>query len=511
MKTLLFTLLAVFSISDDLALLNRELELSASYDARHEQRIDSLRSSLRSSNDSFETYLALTDAYASYRFDSAYYYTQKTAASSANGSYDQQVTAKVMESFIYFSAGLFKEAHDVLASVDNIQRCSRLVQAKYYQYYSRLCFDLGIYAGKQSFYKQYTERGIALSDRQLDLLTPADTVQYYYTRALQSLKLDQHKRALRYFEDCLSGSTITDHERAIAYSSMSYPAGQLGERDLALHYMIMAAIYDIRSSTKEGIALREVASMLHERGQNDEALRYITRAKADADFYGARHRQMEVSQMLPIIEHEQLRRERIQQIITIVFLVIVCIFVVVLITVLIYLKKKLRALAEAKEAIEKMNRSLSELGKIKEEYIGTFLSWQSDMIRDSDLIRTHLIRLARERDLKGIVAYIDAIPKQNRRQEFMDHFDRMFLHICPSFVENFNALLLPEYRITPKDGELLTTELRIFALIRLGITSNEKIAQVLDYSVNTVYTYKTKMRNRSRLASDAFYLAAAEC
>ncbi len=93
----------------------------------------------------------------------------------------------------------------------------------------------------------------------------------------------------------------------------------------------------------------------------------------------------------------------------------------------------------------------------------------------------------------------------------MRQFDKMFLRICPDFVEQFNALLLPGYRIVPREGELLTTELRIFALMRLGITTNDKIAQVLDYSVNTVYTYKTMMRSRSHLSADEFYERVTLC
>lgn len=509
MRTLLTILLAVFSLSEDLTLLNQELSRAAEYDAQHEQRIDSLRQSLSTTETNLDTYLSLVDAYASYQFDSAYYYMQCLEKSAAGAARDKQVLSKVKESFIYFSAGLFKEANDVLEDMP-IDGCSRLIQAEYYQYYSRLCFDLGSFAGGD-FYDIYTAKGIMLQDKQLALLTPEDTVDYYYTTALQAMKRENYRQALYGFEQSLTGSTITDHERAITYSTMAFPATVLGDNDAALHYMIMAAIYDIRSSTKEGIALRVVATVLHERGYNKDALRYITRAKEDADFYGARHRQMEISQILPIIEHEQLRQEKRLRSIIIASLASVSLLVIILALLLIYLRCKLNALSEAHKSIEGMNQRLTELGKLKEEYIGTFFAWQSDVIRTADTIHARLNKLARERDLKGLVAYIEAIPNQNRRQEFMQRFDRMFLNICPNFVENFNALLLPEYRIVPKEGELLTTELRIFALIRLGITDNEKIAQVLDYSVNTVYTYKTKMRNRSHLSAEAFYASAAKC
>ncbi len=509
MRTLLTILLAVFSLSEDLVLLDRELRHAAEYDAQHEAHIDSLRRSLNTTETNFDIYLSLVDAYASYQFDSAYYYMQCLEKSAVDATRDQQALSQIKESFIYFSAGLFKEANDVLEDM-KVEDCSRLIQAEYYQYYSRLCFDLGSFAGG-SFYDIYTAKGIMLQDKQLAFLTPEDTVDYNYATALQAMKRENYRQALYGFEQSLAGSTITDHQRAITYSTMAFPAMISGDDDAALHYMIMAAVYDIHSSTKEGIALRVVATMLHERGYNKDALLYITRAKEDADFYGARHRQMEISQILPIIEHEQLRQEKRLRTTIIASLACVSLLVVILALLLIYLRRKLAALSEAHKSIEAMNLRLTELGKLKEEYIGTFFAWQSDVIRTADAIHARLNKLARERDLKGLVAYIEAIPNQNRRQEFMQRFDRMFLSICPNFVENFNALLLPEYKIVPREGELLTTELRIFALIRLGITDNEKIAQVLDYSVNTVYTYKTKMRNRSALSSDAFYAAAAKC
>lgn len=510
MKTLLVILLSVFSVDADLALLKSELSVRDAYCQTYELQIDSLRQSVAAGDSTFNTYLLLFEHYASYQFDSALHYVHLLEEAASPDSIDQIVQAKTKMSFVYFSAGLFKEAHDILSQVANADSCSRLVAAEFYSNYARLCLDLGTYAGG-SFYDRYTAEGISMIDRQLALLSPQDTVAYNYALALRSLKHEQYLDALHYTDLCLSGSSISDHQRAIAYSSMSYPAAQLGDDDLALHYMIMAAIYDFRSCTKEGVALRYVASMLHDRGYFDEAVTFIAYAQQDAEFYGAKHRQMEVSQILPIIEHEQLFYEQRMRRQTYILLAMLILIVVVLVFLLFYLRKKLKALSEAHRSIGEMNERLSELGRIKEGYIGTFLSWQSDIIRGIDTEHAHMSSLARERDIKALMTYIETLPKQNRRQEFMQRFDSMFLQICPNFVMNFNALLLPEYQVRPKEGELLTTELRIFALIRLGITTNEKIAQVLDYSVNTVYTYKTKMRSRSRLNSDEFYAAAAKC
>ena len=91
------------------------------------------------------------------------------------------------------------------------------------------------------------------------------------------------------------------------------------------------------------------------------------------------------------------------------------------------------------------------------------------------------------------------------RNDFYRRFDTIFLHIFPNFIPRFNALLSPDKQITPKNGELLNAELRIFALIRLGINDSNQIAILLDYSINTIYTYKTKVKNASPLSNDDFH------
>lgn len=104
-------------------------------------------------------------------------------------------------------------------------------------------------------------------------------------------------------------------------------------------------------------------------------------------------------------------------------------------------------------------------------------------------------------ELQSIPQYVDI---RTLRNEFYKRFDTMFLHIFPDFVEKFNGLLRPDCRVELRQGELLNAELRIFALIRLGITDNQQIANLLDYSINTIYTYKTRIKNASALPPEEF-------
>lgn len=505
MKLFLFFLFVAFSVEEDLALLDSEFNKTQEYDLRYEQQIDSLRSLRLQGDRSFRTCLGLFDHYASYQFDSAYSYVcQLEQIAQAGNKDEEQVTVSIKKAFAYMSAGLFKEANEALDQVEHLDRCSQTLQAKYYSIYARLCFDLGSYT-EGVFYDQYTHKAITMLEKEIALLTEADSAEFFYAQALRAMKMEDYVHALRYFEDCSAITTLTNHEKAIIYSSMAYPAQQLGDDELAMHYMILAAIADIRGSVKECIALRMVASMLHARGDSENALRYIEYAKQTASYYGARHRQMEISYILPIIEEDYMNRlkqhnRRIHALSAFsLVLLIIC-----LVALILYHKRN-QALAEARRTIEQMNTSLLLANKVKEEYIASFLCWQSTFINEVEKYQRHVRRvgeLHRIEDLRQVPRHADAT---RSREEFDYRFDEMFLHIFPSFVSEFNALLRPDEQIRLQKGELLNTSLRIFALIRLGITQNEVIAAVLNYSVNTIYAYKTKIKAKSDLSTEMFY------
>lgn len=490
-----------FDLTEDLRELDARLRNQSYYDQEHHRKADSLRK--LEPNTSFETCLSLFELYASHCYDSAVVYVEKMdRLAHESGDEEQIAVATIKRGFAYLSAGLFKEAYDLFENMD-ISHCSRETQILYYRLYARLAFDLADYdAGKLR--QTYQDQGVSLLDKEMRLLADNDTAHYEYALALRAMKsYDQHL-ALAHFKLCLSSHQISDHDRAIMYSSMAFPALQLGHEDDAFHYMILAAIYDIQSSTREGVALCYVASMLHDRGDHERAYAYISKAQRNAIEYGARHRQLEISLVLPIIEQEQLRlseqfNQRVIVLVIIISLLLICMLVGILL-----LQNRIGALRKAKQTIEDKNMQLAELGRLKEEYIGTFFGWQSDLVREIDSEHTHLRRLSQEKKIVELQQYINGLPRQNRRQDFIKRFDEMFLRICPNFVEQFNSLLQEDARIQLKQGELLTTELRIFALIHLGVTDNEKISQVLDYSVNTIYTYKTRMRNRAAMSSDEF-------
>lgn len=489
--------------AEDLALLKEYIRQKPHYDLEKEQRILELTAEMEATDDRYNTLRKLFDEYKSYNFDRAIVCVEQLYDEAvALGIQDKIVYAQVQKGFAYLSAGLFKEGFDLFYRLDTVG-ASNATKAEYCMTYARLLYDLSDY-NNVGMTHSYNLQGNDLLRKALRYLTPRDTINYWNCQAI----IDQHEgfydRAITRFKLAMESSEINEHQLAINYSTIAYLYQLLGNTNMQRHYDILAAISDIKSSTKETVAMRIVADNLNKEGNIEDAGICIRCAQEDAVFYNARHRQVEISQILPIIEQENIRSLEAQKkqiyvlVITIVLLLGICLLGIWM------LRRQNRTLKKVRQTIEDTNSNLLIANKIKEEYIGNFLCWQSEFITDLDKYEHQVKKLAMQHkfeELQNIPKNVDA---GRKREDFYKRFDEMFLNIFPNFVKDFNALLRPDEAIELKEGELLSTDLRIFALMRLGITHNEVIAQVLDYSVNTIYSYKTKVKNRSNLDNDRF-------
>ena len=158
----------------------------------------------------------------------------------------------------------------------------------------------------------------------------------------------------------------------------------------------------------------------------------------------------------------------------------------------------------ANQSLTKTNRKLDEVNLIKEEYIGHFFNINADYIEKLERLKRSLEKIVHHKQYEELQLVINRLNTNTERDNFFQRFDKIFLNLFPDFIQEFNALFLDEDKTHPSTGQLLNKELRIFALIRLGIDENETIAKILNYSVNTIYTYKTKVKNRSLVANEAF-------
>lgn len=280
----------------------------------------------------------------------------------------------------------------------------------------------------------------------------------------------------------------------------------------------------MKSAVKEYVSLRKLASLVYEDGDIDRAYNYLKCSLEDATLCNARLRTLEISQVFPIIDQAyQLKAKRQQQEMKISLICISLLSIFLLVAVFFVYKQMKKVAAARREVLDtntllqelneelhhsnsqlkEMNHTLSETNYIKEEYIGRYMDQCSTYLDKMDLYRRSLNKIAAAGKVEELYKAIKSSQfLEEELKEFYANFDMTFLQLFPNFVEEFNALLVEPMQ--PKAGELLNTELRIFALIRLGITDSTKIAQFLRYSVTTIYNYRTRVRNKALGERDEF-------
>lgn len=265
-----------------------------------------------------------------------------------------------------------------------------------------------------------------------------------------------------------------------------------GNFDVAAYYMALAAISDIKCSVKETMAIQELAIHLYNTGDIKHAYSYISSSLADAVFCNARLRTAEVSKIIPLIDgayKKELDGKRKTLIFTNALIGIMAIGLIIIIIIVV---RQINKIKLARQELKKAN-------SIKEEYIGHFLdicSIYMERLENFSKIVTRKITAGQVDDLLKMAKSNKFTEGQHK--QFYDIFDATFLHIYPTFIHDFNNLLLPEEQIIVKEAGHLTTELRIYAFLRMGVEDSNKIASFLNYSVNTIYTYRNKVKNKAK-------------
>lgn len=501
-------------------LLN-ELELlitqKEEFQAQKLQRISFLKSELLNSNDQenkkleYDLTVRLYEEYQSFIYDSAFKYVIQMI-DLANQLDNPKIVheAKIQLGFTFLSSGLFKESLDSLLSL-NSQAMNIATRIDYYNVLARTYYDLGDYHGDSIYSTLYTQLGNQIIDSALQLLSDT-TEQYWMAFGLRRMKSDDFENAANAFNYVASQFEISVHDYAISTSSLGWIYTVLGRDNDAINMLINAAIADIKTSTKETVAFRNLAVHLYNQNNLDLAYKYINIALENANYYNARHRKMEISEVMPIIEGKRLNtlENQRKQLINYGAITTLLIIIVTLFSLIIYKQlKKLRTirkiLQETNNNLQAMNDNLLETNKIKEEYIGYFFNANSEFIDKLEAFQKTIQRKVIARQFDDIGNVIKSNDLHKEREKLFENFDRIFLKLFPHFVEKFNLMFNPEDQMIVEQKDLLNTDLRIFALIRLGISDNEKIANFLNYSVNTIYTYKTKLKNKTIVPRNEFY------
>jgi tetratricopeptide (TPR) repeat protein len=459
----------------------------------------------------------LFEEYKAFSYDSAYNYAKKlqTTAGQLNDPV-KQALARMDLAFTLISSGMFKETLETLNQVDT-KLFTDSNKIAYYFLKGRSYFDLSDFDRNPDYSALYNPKGIQCIDSALRLSKPG-SYNFLTLSGLKDLRTGNYIAGVKDYTTLLNLPNLTPHQYAVNACSLSYIYQVQGKQDESIALLIKAAIADIQSATKETVAIYKLADYLYKKGDLKNAYTYINQAMDEAIFYGARHRQVTISSILPIIESQRIstvEQQRRSLFIYSSIITLLVIFVVVFAVIIFRQLKKLRiaddiikvantSLQENNKALEELNRNLSTANKIKNEYIGYYFNINSIYIEKLESFQKSLDKKLSSKRYEDAQAAVKNLNLENERHQLFHTFDKVFLRLFPDFIKEFNSLFNDGEEIQISEGQLVGTEHRIFALIRMGIHDNDRIAKLLGYSVNTIYSYKNRIKNRSFIANDEF-------
>lgn len=523
--------------------LDSSLGKSAAYTAEKERRISSLRRRLsQTANPEQRFWICrnLVDEYSSYNSDSALHYIDaSTAVGRQTGRREWVDEMNLNRAYIYAATGLLSEAESALNEVDPRQMTPALAS----EYYNRLLFVLthkDQYLGKNSLTRPYSERAKAMLDSVSRLMQPSDP-QYIWFLAWRSMTDPAKTReAIPVVEKALESSTYSTREEAMNAWILSRLYELTGNSDMMMRYLILSAIADVRTSNKEIASLEEISNRLYQSNDLERANDYISLCLQLANDYKSRVRVGRLADLQYHITKAYSQRNDRQRRKLNVYFIIALVFAAGLAVAMLILYKQSRRIHRSKTELDRSNAQLNskveelsqtrrqlkeandrleilyrnvrdEAGELaasndaKERYIADIFAICSDYISKLDEFRRNIYR-------KIVAHNFDEVKELTKShelshgeiKELYQNFDSIFLKVYPNFVDDFNTLLRPDERVAMKKPGVLTTELRIYALVRLGINDSVKIARFLHCSTQSVYNARMKMRNKSDISKEQF-------
>jgi hypothetical protein len=476
-----------------------------SYTDKKNERINVLKRQLTQAKGDarFEVVKDIYNEYRSFVYDSAAVYAAKLRdmATRLNDP-DKIADSKIKLAFILTSSGLLNEALDTLKTV-RLNGLPDQIKVQYFYLMVRTCYDLADFSQNRSYSAKYQQIAKAYVDSASTLMSPT-SVEYLLINGLRDLHQENISGARAAYEELVFRHELNDQQFAIASSTLSYIYSLAGEVGKSNNMLVKAVVADVKSSTKETSAMATLADILYKENNIEKAYQYILLAMEDANYYGARYRKQQLAGLFPLIEGARLAREEKEREMLMIYSILITGSVIVFIAFLYTIKKKNNKLEKAQQTIQRANEKLEESNKIKEEYVTYYFNTTAEYISRLENLKKTMEMKLHTRKIDELRFTVDNINIKRERDELYHSFDEFFLTLFPDFVKVFQSLFKEEDRVQLKEGQLLNTELRIFALIRLGINDAERIARILDYSVGTIYTYKARIRNKAINPGDEF-------
>lgn len=488
--------------------------------AEKEIRLKALKDGLQEGLDEdqlFKLNERIYDEYMAYNFDSAYYYINKNVERQrALGHADRFAASAVRMAHILAVSGIFNNARLLLNEV-RVEDISTANKIDYYEQQSELNLFRSEMANFTPLFPAYVDSMQHYRQKILEI-APHDSYNYIFNLATYTCEQGEVDKAIKMLEDYLPKLRQGDRHYSIVTSTLAFFYTHKDQPKTREKYLLLSAISDLRASILENNSLRELSIILLERQEYKKAYNYLQQASEDAKLYGSRLRSLQAARLAPLItqayDTERVRTQNRTYILLAILSVITLLLIGTIAFILSMMRKRRAAiekintlnqeLERRNAAVEAANNEMKESNRIKDEYIGRFLELSSNYIQRDEERAKLLNRLARDKKMAELYAELKSSSSLNESiRLFYQNFDTAFLNIYPNFIKEVNSLMANGNRFEVDGGQKLTTELRILALIRLGINDNQKIADILRSSITTIYTYRSKIKSRA-LSKDTF-------
>ncbi|MDE6669718.1 MAG: hypothetical protein K2K26_08575 [Muribaculaceae bacterium] len=439
----------------------------------------------------WKIYMETAERYRSFNTDSALLYSMRAEqVAQRQGDVSHAQLSRLIEISSLSTAGLFADARILLDSIA-IQPMTPEVRIAYWKSARMFYSYQGVYVEGQEYFSRQCRRYCMTYSDSLMLHLPAGDPLRIFLECERKVNEGQYESAGRELKRMVLNLTESDNFYAMFSFQLAEVYRHRHDEQNYVLWLSRAAAGDIKANVREGLALPTLGIFLYESGYLNEAFTYMNFALEDATRGHARMRTVAIANLMPVIDaayKEKISASRDQ-------LIVYLLTVVLLLAVSIGL---LWVLWRQKAAARESQRRLAVQARAQNTYMGHFIGLCSSY---ADRFES-LVNMVNRKLAAGEASELQKMIKagkfaEGREDNFDDMFDKAFLDIYPDFVTRFNVLLKPGEQLSLRQGELLTTELRIYALIRLGVDESQRIAQILHCSVSTVYSYRNRMRNRA--------------
>ena len=499
---------------------------SPRYVAQREAKITAARNAYEQTNgqQKYEESYRLYELYRPFVSDSAIYFLRQCITLAEElGDYNGSVRCRSQLAIRCSNTGLYDEALNILDSINLGSGLDKLVLGTYYEAYNNVYGELSYYTRLDDMRQLYQRKEQHYKQLMFEYL-PATSESCFLRREQAAQAEGKLKEAMAINDEWMKTVEPGSHPYALTalYRYIEYKLQ--GDTTQMMYWLTESVLADIRNAAMDQGSMWELANELMLSDDVDRASRYISYTSDCANRYGSRQRNWQIAPLLTHIANEyksQSERTTSQLWGT---LIVISILALLLLGALFFVHRRNtqlhaarndlktsndelasanRLLATQKDELSQLNSQLSTLNsqlsesnRVKEEYIGRFMSLCAQYIDKLDNYRKMVNKKMKNKELDELFQISKSTElKEKELEELYENFDTVFLHLFLNFIDDFNALLQPEMQIHPKEENRLTTDIRIFALIRLGFEDSSKIAEFLHYSVNTIYNYRARIKN----------------